>query len=169
MVLKKFICENGTQTKILIVCPPAIEGSWRETAVKFQIDNHFHYVTIGSLQQVLDPEKYEYKLPGADQYDVVVVDESHKFRNDSTGMYTALQTICKPRRARPGLGGDDRKKVLLISATPLNNGPEDIENQLYLFQDARSSTLDGTRRNLQESFKPVKEKGCISKHPMRWQ
>ena len=37
---------------------------------------------------------------------------------------------------------DTKKKVILISATPLNNRPEDIENQLYLFQDKRNSTLE---------------------------
>ncbi len=49
------------------------------------------------------------------------------------------------------------KKVMLISATPLNNSPADIENQLYLFQDRRNSTLERVR-NLQDYFKPVKDK-----------
>ncbi len=35
-----------------------------------------------------------------------------------------------------------KKKVILISATPLNNKPQDIANQLYLFQDKRNSTID---------------------------
>lgn len=50
------------------------------------------------------------------------------------------------------------KKVILISATPLNNRPEDIENQLYLFQDKRNSTLEIPNKNLQEYFKPINAK-----------
>ncbi|MFQ3580135.1 MAG: helicase-related protein, partial [Bacteroidales bacterium] len=64
--------------------------------------------------------------------------------------------ICKMPRSRPAENGDARKKVILISATPLNNRPQDIENQLYLFQDRRNSTLENIR-NLQEYFKPINE------------
>jgi superfamily II DNA/RNA helicase len=71
-------------------------------------------------------------------------------------MYLALQEICKMPRSRAAENGDSRKKVILISATPLNNRPQDIENQLYLFQDRRNSTLENIR-NLQEYFKPINE------------
>ncbi len=43
------------------------------------------------------------------------------------------------------------KKVILMSATPLNNRPEDIANQVYLFQDAKDSTLEVS--NLQHFFR----------------
>ena len=71
-------------------------------------------------------------------------------------MYLALQEICKKPRSRPAENGDARKKVILISATPLNNRPQDIENQLYLFQDRRNCTLENIK-NLQEYFKPINE------------
>lgn len=155
MILKKFIYENGTQTRILVVCPPAIEEGWVRTAEDFQIRPHLAFITTGSLHKVLDRNHYE--VPDAEQFDLVVVDESHQFRNQATDRYVALQEICKTPRLRPGEHGDTRKKVVLVSATPLNNRPEDIENQLYLFQDRRNSTLDGVR-NLQEYFKPLNEK-----------
>lgn len=154
MVIKKFIYENGTHTKVLIVSPPAIMSNWIRTAKEFQIDNHFKYESIGSLHHVTD-ESY-YNSPNASEFDLIVVDESHKFRNDDTGMYRELQYICKMPRSRPSESGDTRKKVILISATPLNNKPEDIENQLYLFQDKRNSTLENIR-NLQDYFKPLNE------------
>ena len=155
MIIKKFIYENGTHTKLLVVCPPALVNNWRRTARDFQIDNHFQFVTLGSLNKVLDEENYAFY--NAEQYDMVVVDESHKFRNDYTEMYIQLQEICKRPRVRRAENGDDRKKVMLLSATPLNNSPADIENQLYLFQDRRNSTLERVR-NLQDYFKPVKDK-----------
>lgn len=154
MIIKKFIYENGTHTKVLVVVPPAIEDGWRRTVKDFELDNHFRFVTIGSLHKILDRENYSY--PNPEDIDLIVVDESHKFRNDYTEMYLALQEICKMPRKRPAENGDIRKKIILISATPLNNRPQDIENQLYLFQDRRNSTLENIR-NLQEYFKPINE------------
>ncbi len=154
MVIKKFIYENGTHSKILIVVPPALEANWRRTTEDFQIKNHFEFITLGSLHKILNEDNYSYS--NADKFDLIVVDESHKFRNDYTEMYLALQEICKKPRSRPSENGDTRKKVILISATPLNNRPQDIENQLYLFQDKRNSTLENIR-NLQDYFKPLNE------------
>ena len=154
MIIKKFIYENGTHTKILVVVPPAIEDSWRRTVKDFELDNHFTFITLGSLHKVLDRNNYSY--PNPEEIDLIAVDESHKFRNDYTEMYLALQEICKMPRSRAAENGDSRKKVILISATPLNNRPQDIENQLYLFQDRRNSTLENIR-NLQEYFKPINE------------
>ena len=154
MVIKKFIYENGTHSRVLVVVPPALEANWRRTTEDFQIKNHFEFITIGSLHRVLNEDDYTYS--NADKYDMIVVDESHKFRNDYTEMYLALQEVCKMPRSRPAENGDTRKKVILISATPLNNRPQDIENQLYLFQDRRNSTLENIR-NLQDYFKPLNE------------
>jgi hypothetical protein len=155
MIIKKFIYENGTHTKVLVVVPPAIEDNWRRTVKDFELDNHFRFITIGSLHKILDRNNYHHANP--EEIDLIVVDESHKFRNDYTDMYLELQEICKMPRLRPSEDGDARKKIILISATPLNNRPQDIENQLYLFQDKRNSTLENIR-NLQEYFKPINEK-----------
>jgi superfamily II DNA/RNA helicase len=154
MVIKKFIYENGTHSRILVVVPPALENNWRRTADDFQVKSHFEFITLGSLHKILNEENYTYS--NADRFDLIVVDESHKFRNDYTEMYLALQEICKKPRSRPSENGDTRKKVILISATPLNNRPQDVENQLYLFQDKRNSTLENIR-NLQDYFKPLNE------------
>lgn len=152
MVIKKFIYENGIQSKVLVVVPPAVEGNWRRTAEDFQIKANFEFITLGSLQKITN--KRDYSFPNADEFDMVVVDESHKFRNDYTDMYQLLQEICKSGRKHASENGDSRKKVMLISATPLNNRPEDIEHQLYLFQDKRNSTLENVP-NLQAYFKPI--------------
>jgi superfamily II DNA/RNA helicase len=48
-------------------------------------------------------------------------------------------------------GSRATKKVILISATPLNNAPQDIANLIYLFQDAKNSTLETS--NLQHFFR----------------
>lgn len=155
MIIKKFIYENGTHTRVLVVVPPAIEKGWRTTVKEFELDLHFSFVTIGSLHRILSKDNLNEYNP--EDFDLIAIDESHKFRNDYTDMYVKLQEICKTPRKRPSETGDSRKKIILISATPLNNRPQDIENQLYLFQDRRNSTLENIR-NLQAYFKPINEK-----------
>src|SRR5665647_3885544 len=64
-----------------------------------------------------------------------------------------MQTLCKTSRKRPDAEGNSQKKVILVTATPLNNKPDDIRNQLYLFQDSKNSTLPVG--NLQNFFRPL--------------
>jgi hypothetical protein len=80
------------------------------------------------------------------------VDEAHKFRNHRSQQFENLQIICKS--GRENIGGIEgfEKKVVLISATPLNNKPEDIYYLISLFQDIRNSNLAET--NLQKYFYP---------------
>lgn len=154
MVIKKFIYENGSQTKVLLVVPPALKHHWYDTLKEFQIEMYFKIISIGSLHKIFDEKDMNFFRPA--EYDMVVIDESHKFRNDKIKMYEHLQNICKTLRQNPSPKGDVHKKIILISATPLNNKPQDIENQLYLFQDRRNSTLENVR-NLEAFFKPINE------------
>ncbi len=148
-IVKKYIQKNGAGTRVLIIYPPALESNWKNTIKDFKLTNYIDFVTNGSLHKVIDPENLDYQQP--EFYDLIVVDESHKFRTDTSQMYALLQIITKTPRINIGNDRDRRKKVILISATPLNNRPEDIANQIYLFQDARSSTIDGVY-NLQKFF-----------------
>ena len=114
--------------------------NWEETLEKFGLPN-YRIVHNGSLHKIRHPENY----------DLVIVDEAHKFRNDTAEGHRQLQALCKTptRRLLPD-GRRARKRVILVSATPLNNRPEDIRNLVYLFQDARDSTLP--MRNLNSFF-----------------
>ncbi|MCC5921053.1 MAG: phospholipase D-like domain-containing protein [Cyclobacteriaceae bacterium] len=154
IIAKKFIFENGYHSKILIVYPPALEDNWKKTIKDFQIWNNCSFISTGSLHKVIDNEILDY--PNADEYDLIIIDEAHKFRNDTSNMYEKLQTITKTDRRIPGADGSVKKKVMLLTATPLNNHPADIENQVYLFQDKRNPNLPNVK-NLQEFFTPLKE------------
>lgn len=144
LIAKKFFYSNGFPSylsKTLIVCPPAIKENWEDTLSKFGLHN-YKIITSGSL----------HKLNKHHDYDLIIVDEAHKFRSDSAEMYFHLQNICKSH-TRKKLTNDtyEQKRVMLISATPLNNKPEDIANLVYLFQDAKNSSLEVG--NLQHFFR----------------
>jgi superfamily II DNA/RNA helicase len=144
LIAKKFFYSNDFPSHIsntLIVVPPAIKENWVETLDKFQLHN-YTIITNGSLHKITDPEKF----------DLIIIDEAHKFRNDTAEAYNELQKLCKTK-TKHILKDDTKanKKIILISATPLNNRPEDIANQVYLFQDAKDSTLEIS--NLQHFFR----------------
>ncbi len=144
LIAKKFFFYNGFpehRSHTLIVVPPAVEDSWRETAKEqFRLDN-CDIITNGSLHKVKRPEKY----------DLVIVDEAHKFRNDTAEAFDELQRICKsPTQHFLSDGSRASKRVILVSATPLNNRPDDIRNLISLFQDLKDSTLSVA--NLQHFF-----------------
>lgn len=146
IIAKKFYFANGYRTKTLVIYPPAVEKSWRKTIRDFEVPN-VEFITNGSLHKIKHPE----------DYDLIIVDEAHKFRSDESEMFHQLQKLCKTKRKRKGNDLSDQKKVILVTATPLNNRPEDIRNQLYLFQDSKQSSIDGAG-NLQHFFRPLIDK-----------
>lgn len=136
LIAKKFFFNNGFPdhlSRTLVVMPPALEENWTETTGKFGLSN-VEFITSGSLHKISNK---------MEKYDLIIVDEAHKFRNNTSEAYAELQKICKSPAARI-LEDDTRaqKKVLLLSATPLNNRPDDIRNQVMLFQDGKRTTLD---------------------------
>ena len=129
LIARQFFYSNDYPEHIsrtLIIMPPALKSQWQDTVRKFRLQN-VEYFTNGSLHRVDHLE----------DYDLVIVDEAHKFRNDTTVGYEYLQRICKA----PCRNGK-KKNVILVSATPLNNRPDDIRNQVLLFQDANDGTME---------------------------
>lgn len=148
---KKYLQHNGSNTKILVVYPPALESNWKETFDNFKLKRYTDFVSNGSLHKIIEGHSDYYK---PEDYDLIIVDESHKFRSETSAMYNLLQLICKTPRKNLGNDKSRKKRVILVSATPLNNKPDDIANQLYLFQDARQSNIEGVP-NLQTFFADI--------------
>lgn len=152
MIAKRFLIANGSlNTKILVVYPPALEKNWKNTFRLFGIDRHTKFITNGRLEKIAEGEDLNYWAK--EDYDLVLVDEAHRYRNHTSQAFGYLQRVCKAPRNGEGLVAGTKKKVILISATPLNNRPQDLYYQLLLFQDARRSTLPVT--NLQSFFGPI--------------
>ena len=131
--------EGGT----LVLAPPILldknnPGSWRNAFYDFGV-SRAEFESIGKLDAVLKR--------GTDRYNTVVIDEAHRFRTESTQMYESLYKICRGKR------------VILVTATPLNNTPIDILAQIKLFQNAHKSTLPNPKvRDLEKYFKALQNK-----------
>lgn len=151
MIAKRFVEANGKNTNILVVYPPALEDNWKRTFKEFDISKKAQFITNGSLSKILEGrDQYKDK----EEFDLVIVDEAHGFRSDSSGKYDELQKICKSPCINVGLLKSTQKKVMLLSATPLNNRPDDLQNLLLLFQNSQNCTIDGIP-NLKAFFSPL--------------
>lgn len=150
MIAKRFVEENGRHTRILVIYPPAVKDNWQDTFGDFGLKRYTTFLTNGSLHKVLEAKD---NYDGAEVFDLVIVDEAHTFRNDNSGRYDELQRICKTPRTGDGFIPGTQKKVMLLSATPLNNRPEDFRNLILLFQNARHPQLNGIT-NINTLFQP---------------
>ncbi len=115
----------------LIICPPALMDYWRETLNQFYVPG-CSVESLGMLNKIAKTDLRAYTY--------IVVDEAHHFRNELTRSYEDLHKICR------------NKKVILVSATPLNNRLDDIKAQIKLFQPSRNSTIPGVK-NLDDFFR----------------
>lgn len=129
---KTYICAMLAKSlgkgKKLVICPPVLVSYWEEVLLEFAISAKV--VSLGKLDRILQ---------GNTEFDYVFVDEAHRFRNAGTDSFSKLHEICYG------------KKVVLISATPINNYTSDIENQIYLFQPKHNSNIVGVK-NLEGFF-----------------
>ena len=66
-------------------------------------------------------------------YDLVVIDESHNFRNDGGQRYQRLLD--------EAIKAGARTKVLMLSATPVNTSLIDLRNQIYLMTEGRENAF----------------------------
>ena len=104
----------------LVVAPAALGDMWHQAAQSAGVTIEFTSV------EALSRRRGE----RAGEHDLVVVDESHHFRNPATARYRALADLTACAR------------VLLLSATPVHNSASDLTTLLALFLGARASTLD---------------------------
>lgn len=116
--------------KKLVICPPPIIESWEDAINDFGVRSAT-VVSLGKLEHI--------KKKGYQDFDYIFVDEAHRFRNENTSQYQLLHEICYG------------KKVILITATPLNNSIYDFYPLITLFQPAKNSTIPGMK-NLEEFF-----------------
>ena len=108
----------------IILCPPGLVANWEGYRKAFGLGpTRWPIYSSGNLDKV---KKDLAEDPG---FRMVIVDEAHRFRNAESKGYADLQTICRGR------------KVLLLTATPLNNRMDDLAALLGLFLPLRNNPL----------------------------
>ena len=125
----------------LVIAPPHLldrekPGSWPTVFGDFQV-RQTDFQSIGKLDDLLRRD--------ITKYTNVFIDESHRFRTETTQSYEMLAQICRGKR------------VILVSATPLNNTPRDILSQVKLFQAGKASNIPNLR-NLEAFFNGLEAK-----------
>lgn len=129
-IIGSAIAKNLGLTTI-IICPPHLKETWEEYMNLAQISSNV--VSRGSI-----PDAFRFLQK--DREHLIIIDEAHIFRNDLTTDYTDLHKLCK------------NNKVVLLSATPFNNKPQDTFNMIKLFQIPTKTSIQ-TIENLSEEFK----------------
>lgn len=127
----------------LIICPPALKGGvddgirtgWDKYRQDFEL-NGWEIRSCG-LETLRDTLKL---VQNESDFEVLIIDEAHRFRNQDTEAYAILSDICR------------NKIVMLLTATPFNNTPADIFSLLKLFTVPGKSNLT-LSDNLDERFR----------------
>jgi len=108
--------------KALVICPASLRGMWTTELREATIP-----ATILSQEELgqadFDPRPYG-------DADVLLIDESHNFRSKTSQRYENLERLISLNGGRGRDGG--RKRVILLTATPINNDLFDLYNQLNL-------------------------------------
>jgi hypothetical protein len=128
----------------LVICPAAL----RDTVWKPLLEQHAIPHRIESMEQVSQSDT---PIDEYAQYPIIVVDESHNFRNPGSNRWRNLFEIV--RRASERFPKDFR--LILLTATPVNNSVYDLYHQVRLitrddkgyFQAAGIENLEGYFRN----------------------
>ena len=128
--------------KTIIIAPPHLIPQWKDYSYEFNFRAKFY--SSGKIRLALEENNDgEQKL--------IIIDEVHKYRNENTHDYALLHQLCQ------------KNKVILLSATPFNNRPQDIFALIRLFQITAKSTirtvdnLSYQFREMIKEFKKLKE------------
>ena len=161
-VIKYYELRND---RVLVLCPKKLRENWT-------------LYTVNDKRNVLNKDRFNYDVLNHtdlsrakgysgeinlstlnwSNYDLIVIDESHNFRNTSTNKKTS-----KSRYAfllEEVLQKGVKTKVLMLSATPVNNRLNDLKNQLYFvtegqdesFKDFGIKSIEQTLRKAQNKF-----------------
>lgn len=153
--------ENRNKS-VLILCPKKLAENWNTykdnyvnnpiAADRLNYDVLFHtdLSRPSGFSNGLDLNRLNWG-----NYDLVVIDESHNFRN---GVGTHANTVenryvkLMDKIIRAGV----KTKVLMLSATPVNNRFIDLKNQLAIAYEGDTSLIDnklGTNKSIDEIFR----------------
>lgn len=156
-VVKYYELRNKT---VLVLCPKKLADNWRNynsnlTTNIFAKDRFNYDVLCHTDLSRTSGESFGMPLNRVNwgNYDLVVIDESHNFRNNDVykDRETRYQKLMN-KVIRAGV----KTKVLMLSATPVNNRFVDLRNQLALAYEGESDALGKhlkTNTSVEEIFR----------------
>ncbi len=119
--------------KTIVIVPPHLREQWENYRLDF--DYNAKVYSAGKIEKAVEENMdNEEKL--------IIIDEAHRYRNEMTQDYANLHKLCQGN------------KVILLTATPYNNKPQDIFSLIKFFQISARSTLQ-TVDNLSDRFKEL--------------
>lgn len=145
-VIKYYELRND---RVLVLAPKKLRENWSIYTVndkrniladdRFNYDvlNHTDLTRLSGMSGEINLETLNWE-----NYDLIVIDESHNFRNSGT---TNKKKKTKSRYARlleDVLKKGVKTKVLMLSATPVNNKLNDLKNQVAFITEANDSAFD---------------------------
>lgn len=151
--------------KVLVLAPKKLLSNWNGLLKNNDstfLDESEHIDIMAHTEIVTDKyENFSFK-----KYDLVVIDESHNFRN--TGKKDDSRYNKLKKRVFK-----DSKELLLLSATPVNNSFNDLKHQIELisskddyFKDIKGMNIDSMQGVFKETTAVLKNSnGDISKLP----
>lgn len=128
-IAKKIIEDFGfyRRKRFLVVCPAGVDETlWRPALKEIGVsENIIHQEELGREDLVFDEiqRKLGFKL---EEIALIIVDESHNFRNPLSNRYENIFTLIERASV------DNSPKILLLTATPMNNTHWDLYFQLML-------------------------------------
>ncbi|MGK7901178.1 MAG: helicase-related protein [Hormoscilla sp.] len=108
---------QGYIPRALIVCPAQL----RQLVWLKKLDEFGIKADVVSQEEI---SRQEFNVRRYSKHDIMVVDESHNFRNSATNRYRNLQRLIS--------SGKRNKRVVLLTATPINNSIYDLYHQMLL-------------------------------------
>lgn len=156
-IAKRVIEEFGfyKRKRFLVICPAQLREMWRN-AVKDLILAE----SILSQEELASPEFLEKAKQvvggGLEEVSLIVVDESHNFRNPLSNRWENFFTLLVDHITK----GKERPYILFLTATPINNTIWDLYWQVMLltFMDQKSFLKEGIS-DLLKFFKDIDRQG----------
>ena len=155
--------ENRNKS-VLLLCPKKLTDNWKtykanyinnpiaQDRLRFDVLYHTDLSRAGGVSNGLDLARLNWG-----NYDLVVIDESHNFRNG--GQFSGEDNEKENRYLRllnKVIRAGVKTKILMLSATPVNNRFNDLKNQLALAYEGNSSLINAqlnTSRPIDEIFR----------------
>lgn len=151
-VIKYFELKNE---RVLVLCPKKLRENWTVYKSNDMLNpfgsDRFRYDVLSHSD--LSRERgfsgdINLETLNWGNYDVVVIDESHNFRNNTPGKRDDSGNLIRKSRYQrlmdEIISSGVRTKVLLLSATPVNNDLKDLRNQLYFLTEGNDRAFGET-------------------------